>query len=109
MTADHAALEAIESAAFADLYRAAPDAIRASLDLDVAAVGGATCLRCAQLHPAAIFRRVCGLGVETPVREADLEAVLRHMDELTEQYAVTVTPHVQPAELASWLDLRGFA
>jgi hypothetical protein len=109
MPHDHAALEAIESAAFADLYRAAPDIIRASLRLDVASIGGATCLRCAQLHPAAIFRRACGLGVEMPAREADFEAVLRHMDGLGEAYAVTVTPYAQPPELASWLDMRGFA
>jgi hypothetical protein len=44
-----------------------------------------------------------------PAGELDFEAVLRHMDGLGEAYAVTVTPHVQPPELASWLDMRGFA
>ena len=70
--ADHAALEAIESAAFADLYCAAPETIRTSMHIDVADIAGATCLRCARLHPAAIFRRACGLGVEVPAREADV-------------------------------------
>jgi GNAT superfamily N-acetyltransferase len=105
---DFVALEAVESAAFADLYRAAPDHIRTSLGIGVAAVGGATCLSCMQLQPAAVFRRACGLGVQVPASEAQLAEVVRHMDRLGETFAVTATPHAQPPALPAWLEARGF-
>ena len=84
LPADYVALESIESAAFADLYRAAPEAIRTALRIDVTNIAGVTCLSCAQLQPPMIFRRACGLGVESPLRAAQLESVLRHMDGLGE-------------------------
>ena len=108
MPADPIALEGIESAAFADLYRAAPDAIRTALRIDVASIAGATCLRCAQLQPPMIFRRACGLGVERPLRAEQVEAVLQHLDGLGETYTVTVAPHAQPPELPVWLEARGY-
>ncbi len=37
---NHAALEAIEGAAFADLYCAAPETIRTSMHIDVADIAG---------------------------------------------------------------------
>ena len=106
--ADLAALEAIEGAAFADLFRAAPEAIRASLQIGVADIAGATCLRCRSLHPAAVFRRACGLGVHTPAQEADVDEVMGHMAQLEEPYVVTVAPHAQPRLLSGWLEARGF-
>jgi GNAT superfamily N-acetyltransferase len=109
MSADLAALEDIESAAFADLYRAAPDAMRTSLSIDVARIGGATCLRCVRLHPAAIFRRACGLGVQTPARETAVDEIVRHMNGLGESYAVTVIPQAQPPALTGWLEAHGLA
>src|SRR6476469_6040613 len=86
---DFVALDAVESAAFADLYRAAPADIRTSLGIDVAAVGGATCLSSLRLQPAAIFRRACGLGVQLSASEAQLDEVVRYMDRLGETFAVT--------------------
>jgi GNAT superfamily N-acetyltransferase len=108
LPADYVALESIESAAFADLYRAAPEAIRTALRIDVTNIAGVTCLSCAQLQPPMIFRRACGLGVESPLRAAQLEAVLRHMDGLGETYAVAVAPHAEPRELPNWLEARGY-
>ena len=105
---NHAALEVIESAAFADLYCAAPDTIRTSMHIDVADIAGATCLRCAKLNPATIFRRACGLGVGAPARESDVAEVMWHMDELDEPYVVAVAPHAKPLLLSGWLEARGF-
>src|SRR5689334_22535685 len=105
---DFAALERIESAAFFDLYRAAPDAIRASFRVDASNVAGATCLVCERAQPAAIFRRACGLGVRAPVRESDLDQVVQHMDRFGEPYVITVTPDAMPPTLPLWLQRRGF-
>jgi GNAT superfamily N-acetyltransferase len=105
---DFAALERIESAAFLDLYRAAPDAIRASFRIDGRSVAGATCLVCERAQPAAIFRRACGLGVHAPVRESDLDQVVQHMDRFGEPYVITVAPHAKPSALPQWLKGRGF-
>jgi GNAT superfamily N-acetyltransferase len=105
---DFAALERIESAAFLDLYRAAPNAMRASFRIDGCTVAGATCLVCERVQPAAIFRKACGLGVHAPARESDLDQVVRHMDRFGEPYVITVTPHAMPTALPPWLKARGF-
>jgi hypothetical protein len=78
------------------------------LGIDVAAVGGATCLSSLRLQPAAVFRRACGLGVQSPVSEAQLDEVVRYMDRLGETFAVTAAPHAQPPALPAWLEARGF-
>ena len=105
---DPAALENAEFAAFIDLYRAAPDEVRAAHAADVQTLAGTTCLTSRGIEPAAIFRRAVGLGVTHAATEIELEDVLAHMRARTTSYAVPVCPHSQPAALPSWLEKRGF-
>jgi hypothetical protein len=95
------ALEGIEIAASADLYRAASDAA------EIRELGGATCLHCPGLDPAALFRRVAGLGVGREASEAGLDEAIAYMRGRGERFAVTVAPQSRPPALASWLEKRG--
>src|SRR5690348_8353475 len=104
-----AALESIEAAAFADLYRVAPPAVSNAFALDVCEVAGATCLRCRDLQPLGIFRRAGGLGVHRRADESDVDAVVRHMNGIAQPYAITLAPCAQADTLRAWLEARGFA
>lgn len=63
-----------EAAAFADLYAAAPPALRERLGLAVRQVAGATLLLAPGL-PTPMFNRVIGLGLESAADAAVLDAV----------------------------------
>ena len=105
---DPAALEEIEYAASIDLYRAAPDDVRAAHGVNVHALAGTTCLTSRGLEPAAIFRRAVGLGLRHAATEIELEDVLACMKARTTSYVVPVAPHSQPTALPAWLEKRGF-
>lgn len=107
--ADFVSLENIEFEACIDLYRAAPEDVRAAHDIEAFDVGSATCLTCRGLEPALVFRRAVGLGVERPVSAAELDEVLSHMQRRAPSYAVPVAPQHKPATLAAWLERRGFS
>jgi GNAT superfamily N-acetyltransferase len=108
MTGDFSALERIEFDASADLWRAAPEEVRAAHALEVRQVGAAICTTSRGVEPAAIFRRAVGLGMARAASEAELDSVLAHMNGLGLGYAVPVAPPYRPASLASWLEKRGF-
>lgn len=101
-------LENVEFQACIDLYHAAPGDVRAAHDIEASSVGSATCLTCRDLEPALVFRRAVGLGVNRPASEAELDEVLSHMQGHGLSFAVPVAPQYRPAELASWLEQRGF-
>lgn len=105
---DFVGLENIEYEACTDLYRAAPEDVRAAHDIQVTDIGSATCLTCRGIEPALMFRRVVRLGVERPVTETEFDAVLSFMNRSGLSYAVPVAPQSEPAALASWLGGRGF-
>ena len=105
---DLAALEGVEFAAFTDLYRAAPDEVRAAHAVGMQELAGTTCLTSRGIEPAAIFRRAVGLGLRHAATEIELEDALACMKSRTTSYVVTVAPHSQPAALPSWLEKRGF-
>lgn len=105
---DFERLEQAEFAAYVDLYRAAPAALRREHAIEVVPLSAATCLGCRDFDPPAIFRRPVGLGVGRAVSEAELEAVLAHMDARGLRYAVPVAEQTRPSELSAWLAQRGF-
>ncbi|HTS51947.1 MAG TPA: hypothetical protein VMH26_01625 [Burkholderiales bacterium] len=105
---DFAALESIEFEASIDLYRAAPEDMRAAHAIEVRDIEAATCLACRGIEPAAVFRRVLRLGLGRATSEGELDRVLAHMNGLGLRYAVPVAPQSQPSALASWLERRGF-
>jgi hypothetical protein len=103
-----AALEGIELAASTDLYRAAPEAVRAVHGVEVLDVDGARCFTSRGIEPAAMFRRAAGIGIRRAATEAELDGVVARMAARGLRYAVPVAPQAQPRELASWLERRGF-
>lgn len=107
-TIDHAALERIETAAFADLYRAAPPAFQRAYAVDVQRVADAWCFRCRDFNPTLLFRRVAGIGIERPAAPDELDAIAAHMQALDQPYSVQLSPHARPAALVGWLESRGF-
>lgn len=102
------ALEGVEFDACVDLWRAAPAATTAVHAPEVRQVGSATCTTSRGVEPAAIFRRAVGLGVARATSEAELDSVLAYMNGVGQRYAVPVAPPYQPANLAAWLEKRGF-
>lgn len=66
-----------EAAAYADLWRAAPDAIRTALGLELRERNGATCLLAPRL-PVPMFNRVIGLGMSQPASLDDVHTLARH-------------------------------
>jgi hypothetical protein len=106
---DFAALENAEVAAFVDFFRAAPADIRSTYEIDVNALGAATCFTCRGLDPPAVFRRVAGFGVVKPASEEELDVVLAYMAERTPGYAITASAHSRPPRMESWLQQRRFS
>jgi hypothetical protein len=105
---DFVGLENIEFQAGIDLYRAAPEDVRRAHAIEVREIGATTCLTCRGIEPAAVFRRVVGLGVGRATNESELESVLAYMNGLGSRYAIPVAPQSQPSTLPSWLGKRGF-
>lgn len=66
--------DAVEAAAYRDMFAAAPPDISRTLGLDVRQIAGATLLVAPGL-PATIFNRVIGLGNGAAATEADLESI----------------------------------
>jgi hypothetical protein len=108
MRFDPIQLDAVEVAAFADLYDAAPPAFRAAFAVETEQLAGATILSCRHLQPVAQFRRVSGIGVEAPCSEVDVDSVVASMARRGVDYAVNVAPFTQPAAISRWLGQRGF-
>jgi GNAT superfamily N-acetyltransferase len=108
MHADFTSLEKIEFEASADLWRAAPEDVRAAHALELREVAGATCLSSRGIEPPALFRRAVGLGAAREASETDLDAVLAHMASRGLRYCIPVAAPYKPAALGAWLERRGF-
>lgn len=108
ITAEARAADAIEAAAYRDMYAAAPPGLAAKLGLAVEEIGGATLLM-ARAIPDAFFNRVIGLGVARPASEAALDNLLAaYRAAGAKHWWVHLTPGAEPAALPSWLERRGF-
>lgn len=64
----------VEAAAFADLYDAAPGALKAQLGLRIERIADATLLVAPGL-PSSMFNRVIGLGLRTPATVQTVESI----------------------------------
>lgn len=104
---DLESLEKIEYDAYIDLYRAAPEDVRAAHDIKAVSIGAATCLTCQGVEPALVFRRAVGVGFAKPVSEEELDQVISYMGKHAGSYAVPLAPQSKPATLAAWLERRG--
>lgn len=100
--------DAAEVAAFADLWQAAPPAIRSSLGLQLHPVAGATQLIAAGL-PVPMFNRVIGLGNERAASEADLQALQRGFQAAgSRDWWLHWNPRARPANFPERLLAHGF-
>lgn len=99
-----------EGEANEDMFRAAPRDLAEALGMAVFRIGDATAL----VMPGADdtqFNRVFGLGLETPIREADLDEVIARYRPLGLSRArLQLTPAAEPTDkLPAWLAERGLA
>ena len=100
----------IEAAAYADLYRGTPPALRARLGLAVETVAGATALVATAL-PVPMFNRVIGLGLglDTPARAADVETLQRlYRGAGIANWWLHWNPFAAPADFVAQLSALGF-
>jgi hypothetical protein len=101
--------DAIEAAAFTDLFAAAPPELARTAGLRVERVADATLLIAPPL-PAHSFNRVIGLGLQQPASERDLDAIVATYRQAgCREFWIHLGPAAQPAALAGWVAARGFA
>lgn len=101
--------DAIEAAAFRDVYAAAPAPFARSAGLAVEDLAGATLLLAPGI-PDPMFNRASGLGFSRPAREADIDEIAaRYRAAGSPKWWIHWNPLAAPAEGPRWLEARGFA
>jgi GNAT superfamily N-acetyltransferase len=102
------ASEVAEAEAWADNVRALASRAGNPLGAKLVRAGAATAALVRSVG-SPLVNRVIGLGVVAPAVEDDLDAALAAYREHGLEFALSVAPHAQPAELAEWLRRRGLA
>ena len=98
-----AAIEAIERAAWVDIYEAAPAEFARQAGLSSARIDDVAIL-CLSAAPDTQFNRILGLGVDRPATAELLDmAVDRMKAGGNARYFLHVVPWAEPKELAAWL------
>jgi GNAT superfamily N-acetyltransferase len=101
-------LDAVEAAAFREIYAAAPNGIAASLGLETRNVAGATLLIAPGI-PTSMFNRVIGLGNTQAATEADLSQIAEHYRRAgVKTWWIHLSPGAQPITLIDLLTAHGF-
>jgi GNAT superfamily N-acetyltransferase len=98
-------IEAASSTAFADLYHAAPLALKDSLGLSLLNHPSITAIRCERWNTTHI-NRVFNLGMTQAATEADLDALEAFYQEIG--FSIALSPTSQPSDLPHRLAQRGF-
>jgi GNAT superfamily N-acetyltransferase len=75
----------------------------------VSEIGGALCTAVVAAPGSALLNRVLGLGLEQPVGEHALDEIDAFFADHGVSYGITITPDVEPPQLTSWLETRGFS
>lgn len=101
------ALEHIESLAWRDLCAAATGADAAELALSAQEIAGGFAMAAGNTE-SLLQNRVLGLGLQQPIEEASLQAVLAHYPQ-GGSFAVNLCPYAQPGDAADTLARHGFA
>ncbi len=106
-------VEFAEANAFADMARIAPPPVVAALGLDVRQFGSAVGVRVkhSQDNPgwSLFFNGVYGLGIDEPVTEPLLDAIVAWYREADLRFRVALSPEALPREVPEWLEARGLA
>jgi hypothetical protein len=99
--------DAIEGAAWTDLYAAAPPAISRALGLKALRVADAHVFIARSL-PVSLFNRAFGLGNTQAVTDSDVDAVLRAFEDNGATHPwIQSGPASSAKELPTWLESRG--
>lgn len=101
-------LDAVEAAAYRDMFAAAPKELSSALGLATREVAGATLLMAPGL-PTPMFNRVIGLGNAKQASDEDLERIAGGYREAgIESWWIHLSPGARPESLATTLGRRGF-
>jgi hypothetical protein len=102
------ALDAVEAAAYRDMFAAAPAALRQRLGMETREMGGATLLIAPGL-PTSMFNRVIAFGNAHPVTDGDLEAIRTVYREAgVRNWWIHLSPGPQLDVLITRLSSQGF-
>lgn len=99
--------EAVEVAAWADMYAAAPQAFCEAVGLSCRRFDSALAVSAAKI-PDTQFSRAFGFGVDTPATERELDDVIAHMH-ATGAQKWWLQPSPDQADLIAGIEARGFA
>jgi hypothetical protein len=101
-------VEAIEAAAWADLQRSLPMALREQLGVTVHDRSGATLLLASGSRELAI-NRVIGLGLQKPLSRFELDGVVAEYTRAgVERFIIQWSPAALPSQATAWFSERGF-
>jgi len=102
-------VECSEANAYERLIQGAPSDVRFARGLSVHKVGGAQAFIATGVTGSLMLNRVIGLGVTAPVSEAQLREVeALYREQSVHTYAIELSPHAQPAEVAARLHALGY-
>ncbi|HUS17410.1 MAG TPA: GNAT family N-acetyltransferase [Chloroflexia bacterium] len=102
-----ALVELTEAHALADWWGAIPEPEAAELGTTMRHFGDAVLITTRQV-PDPFMNRVVGLGITAPATEEMVDALVTCADEVHARPAVQLSPAARPAELATWLETRGW-
>ena len=98
----------VEASAFADLYAAAPTALKTDLGVAVATVADATLLLAPRV-PTPVFNRAIGLGMSSPASLGTVQAIVdAYKVAGVASWWLHWSPFAHPADFESALLQRGF-
>jgi GNAT superfamily N-acetyltransferase len=98
--------EGIESATWAEVWDASPDALREKLDMSYEHEGLRLVIRAGKV-PSWLFNRMTGVGLDAPAQREQVEAQLDRFLALGVPFGVCLVRQAQPVEIAEWLEARG--
>lgn len=100
--------DAVESAAYREMFSAAPATLAQSLGLQCEKIGGATLLMAKGL-PTPVFNRIIGLGNNHAVSENVIDTIIeRYANSGIKDWWLHVSPSTDNAALEELLNKRGF-
>ena len=101
-------IERVEVRAWADLFAAAPAAAAEAIGLAGRECGDGYLVSAPGIGTA-MFNRTVGLGMSSPVSDAELDAIFSHYDGRGGSFEIDLCPLARPEDLSHRLAARGFA
>lgn len=103
-----AEIEAVEAEAWVELQLSLPEEFRRSFGIRVDRMAGGVLLL-AQKSLALAMNRAMSLGLDRPMTEAELDAIIAHYAAAgVDRFVLHWLPEGRPSAMSNWLDERGF-